>query len=576
MPFIVLVLATMCVLGFYTVNTIRNVQINHLKAQLSNEAIMAAEAGKQDFTNVDQMSGLDALAKKIGNEIHARITFISPDGTVLGDTDEDPATMGNYAGHSEVIAALQSGTTATSQSATVRDNTMYVAVPVNDNGVILGVARAAVPLTEIESSVNSIVATIAGSTALATLVVIIAAALITRMITRPVRRITKAADEIAKGELGGQITVTTDDEIGRLGHSFNEMSAGLKTIMAAVNEERNKLNTVLSGITDGVMMTDSKRTIMLVNPAVENLFSIKKEKVINKPVIEAFQDHEIDEMVKACLKTHKEHAAQLGSLKGRFLRVIATPVSSAGSSGVLVLFQDLTELRSLQTMRREFVGNISHELRTPLAGIKAIVDTLRDGAIDERETTAKFLDRLDIEVDGMTQMVNELTELSRIETGKNNFKYEQVNLNLLVEEVVQRLSHLAERKQITIMNEADKELPLVPADKERIIQVVVNILHNAIKFTPSGGRIIISTGRNTDSVLVHVNDTGTGITSDDLPHIFERFFKADKSRSSSGTGLGLAIAKHIIQNHNGKIWARSEPGKGSTFSFSLPLVQSPS
>lgn len=571
LPFIIVVLAGMALLGFYMVNSIKNIQINNLKGYLLNEALMAGDVSRSDFTATDG-EGLETLAKMIGSDINARVTFIATDGTVLGDTNQDPASMGNYSSRPEVIAAIQSGTgEATRRSAILGDNTMYAAVPVKDNGNIVGVVRVSLPLTEIERSVNSVAAAVAGGTALATLVVIIAAALITRMITRPVRRMTKAADEISMGKLGGTITVTTDDEIGRLGHAFNEMSAGLKTIIAEVNKERNKLDTVLNGITDGVMMTDPEGMILLVNPAVENLFDINKEKVINKSVIEAFQDHEIDNVVGSCLKTHKEHNAQLSLISGRFLRIIAVPVSSGESIGALVVFQDLTELRSLQTMRREFIGNISHELRTPLAGIKAIVDTLRDGAINDRKNAMKFLDRLDVEVDGMTQMVNELTELSRIETGSTNFKFEPSNLNMLVDEVVRRLSHLAERKQINIIKAPAKELPLVPADKERIKQVVVNILHNAIKFTPAGGSITISTEYTVDSVLIHISDTGAGIASADLPHIFERFFKADKSRSSGGTGLGLAIAKHIIQTHNGKIWAHSEPGKGSTFSFSLPL-----
>jgi len=571
-PFIIFVLAGMSVLGFYTVSSTRNVQLNHLKTQLLSEATLVAEISKQDFNDVNQRNGLDSLAKSIGGEIETRITFIAVDGTVLGDSDDNPSTMENHAGRPEVIAALQSGVgQATRYSTTLSENMMYVAVIVTNNGTVLGIARVALPLTEVEKSVNGAMAAIAGTTALATLVVIVAAALITRMITRPVRRMTKAADAVAKGKLGEQIAVSTNDEIGRLGHTFNEMSAGLKNMMAAVEEERSKLAIVLSGITDGVVMADSNGNILLVNPAVAKLFDFNEGNAINKPFIEAVQDHEVDNLLKKCLKTGQEQSAQLESISGRFLRVITVPVNTGGSRGALVLFQDLTELRSLQTMRREFVGNISHELRTPLAGIRAIVDTLRDGAIEDRAAAANFLNRLDIEIDGMTQMVNELLELSRIETGRTNLNREQFSMNELIEEVINRLSPQAERQQITIAKELDATLPLVQAEKERIKQVVMNILHNAIKFTPPGGRITISTNRDTNSALVQISDTGIGIGSEDLPHIFERFFKADKSRSSSGTGLGLAIAKHIIQNHNGKIWVRSEPGKGSTFSFSLPF-----
>jgi two-component system phosphate regulon sensor histidine kinase PhoR len=222
-------------------------------------------------------------------------------------------------------------------------------------------------------------------------------------------------------------------------------------------------------------------------------------------------------------------------------------------------------------MRREFIGNISHELRTPLAAIKAIVDTLRDGAIDEKEVAVDFLNRLDVEVDGMTQMVTELIELSRIETGKIPLRLEKVNLNLLIEEVITRFGPQADRQQVSLSAELPSDLPSVQADKERIQQVIVNIVHNAIKFTPPGGKVIVSTKFDGRSVIAQVSDTGIGIAKEDLPHIFERFFKVDRSRSTSGTGLGLAIAKHIVQTHGGSIWVQSEQGKGSTFGFNLTL-----
>ncbi len=226
-------------------------------------------------------------------------------------------------------------------------------------------------------------------------------------------------------------------------------------------------------------------------------------------------------------------------------------------------------------MRREFVGNISHELRTPLAAIKAIVDTLRDGAINDKKAAVDFLNRLDVEVDGMTQMVAEVIELSRIETGKIKLKLEPVDLNLLAEEVIARLGPQADRQQVSLSAELASDLPSVQADKERIQQVIVNIVHNAIKFTPPGGKVVVSTKLDDQSVVTRVSDTGIGISKEDLPHIFERFFKADKSRSTSGTGLGLAIAKHIVQTHGGSVWIQSEQGKGSTFGFNLPLRPNP-
>ena len=235
-----------------------------------------------------------------------------------------------------------------------------------------------------------------------------------------------------------------------------------------------------------MVLTDARGNVVVVNPAAEKLFAFNGSRLTGHPLIEAVQDHEVDKLVRECLKTAIEQTTQLDSVTGRFLRTVAVPIVIGNERGAVVLFQDLTEVRSLQTMRREFVGNVSHELRTPLAGMKAIVETLRDGAVDDKQVAAGFLDRLETEVDGMTQMVAELIELSRIETGGIKLKLEPVNLNELAAEVVARLGPQAERQQVTLTTRLAADLPEVPADRDRLRQVIVNIVHNAIKFTPAG------------------------------------------------------------------------------------------
>jgi two-component system, OmpR family, phosphate regulon sensor histidine kinase PhoR len=251
---------------------------------------------------------------------------------------------------------------------------------------------------------------------------------------------------------------------------------------------------------------------------------------------------------------------------------VAVPISSDGLSGALILLQDLTELRSLQTTRRELIGNISHEFRTPLAGIKAMTQTLQGGAIEERETANDFLVRIEAEVDRLTQMVSELTELSRIESGKVELKVEIVDINKLIEEVLTQLQPLADRQNLAMKNDFKSGQLLVKADKERIRQVIINLVHNAIKFSKPGKTITAITGKQGVFAIIEITDEGIGISQDDLAHIFERFYKADKSRSGQGTGMGLAIAKHLVQAHGGSISATSEEGKGTTITFSLPLV----
>ncbi|MDO8687923.1 MAG: ATP-binding protein [Dehalococcoidales bacterium] len=576
-PLTALVLLTMGFLGFYMINTTRDIQINNLESQLVNEAKLVANISIPGFSNVAQNENLDTIAKSIGTQIGTRITFISIDGTVLGDTDQAPAGMENHAGRPEVIAALATGVgQATRYSATLHENMMYVAVPVTGQGKVLGIARLALPLKVIESSVNTTVMTIVWAVAAATLLVILASVVVTRLITRPVRQITGAAEGIAAGKLDQQIPVKTTDEIGRLGRAFNEMSANIKKNIAVISDERSRLAAVMSRLTDGVVVTDAEGKIILANPATERLFNFREKDAITRPLIEAVRDHEADEILKLCLKTGQTQSVQFETaVTRRFLRAIAVPIKEGKQTGVLLLFQDLTELRSLHTMRRELVGNISHELRTPLAGIKAMVETLKDGAINDKVVATDFLARINNEIDRLTQMVSELTQLSRIETGKADLKRTPVDINLLIEEVVAQLNPLAEKQQVTIAVELASPFPPVIADSDRIRQTVINLMHNAIKFNHAGGKVAVSIRADRQAVTVSVSDTGIGIAKDDLPHVFERFYKADKARTSGGSGLGLAIAKHTVQAHNGNIWAESEEGKGSTFSFSIPLKANP-
>jgi len=574
-PFILLIVVSMSVLGIYLTSFARNTQLENLRSRLEDEARITAEASLPAF--LGQGGGLDTLAKKLGKEIDARVTIIALNGTVLGDSDENPATMENHATRPEVIDALASGLgEITRYSTTLGEMMMYVAVPITNQSNTMGVARVALPLATVENSLNQVTLIIILAIVAMTVLAIVAAALIARATTRPLREITKAAKRIASGELRQKIPVRTRDETGQLAQAFNEMSSNLDKLVGDISTEKTKLQTVLINMADGVIMADVEGKIVLANQATERLFGFREKDVIDKPLIEAVHDHEADEILKLCLKTRQTQAVQFESVTSkRFIRAIAIPLIEDRLTGALLLFQDLTELRSLQTMRRELVGNISHELRTPIAGIKAMVETLKDSAIDDKEAAMDFLTRIDSEVDRLTQMVSELTELSRIETGRTELRISPVNLNLLAEEVIAQLNPLAQRQQVTITTNLATDLPIVRADNDRIRQTLTNLVHNAIKFNHLGGKVTVSTKADRESVTVSVCDTGIGISKEDLPHVFERFYKADKARPRGGSGLGLAIAKHTVQAHGGSIWAQSEEGKGSTFSFNLPLKTNP-
>jgi len=570
-PIITLIVVIMAALGIYLSSSVRNSQMDNLRFQLEQEAKITADAILPSLLGASDSP--DVLAKKLGQEIDTRITIIATNGAVLGDSVEDPATMENHATRPEVIDALATGIgESTRYSTTLKEQMMYVAVTVNNQGGVVGITRVALPLTTVEENVSQVTRTIILATVIIAVLAMLATWIITRTMTRPIRQLTKAVQGISTGQWGHKINISSKDEIGQLARAFNEMSANLKVTVDTMTAEKTKLNNILANMVDGVIMTDADGDIILANKAAGTLFGFKEGDVTDKPVIEVVHDHEVDAVLKLCLNTGKEQVAQFeSSVTRRFVRVIVVPIQSQERlSGVLILLQDLTELRNLQTMRRDLVGNISHELRTPIAGIKAMAETLLDGAIDDKKAAKDFLSRIQSETDRLAQMVAELTQLSRIETGQSELKKEPINPNTLVDEILAEMKPLAERQQVTLAEELSSDLPLIQADKDRIRQTIINLVHNAIKFNKSGGKVTVATSYNNQSVSLTITDTGIGISKDDLPRVFERFYKADKARTGSGSGLGLAIAKHTIQAHGGDIRAQSVEGKGSTFTFTLP------
>jgi two-component system, OmpR family, phosphate regulon sensor histidine kinase PhoR len=573
---ILLIVLSLGCFGFYAVNAVRNVEIDHLRSSLHSEALLVAYIVLPYFTDPANSSNLDKIAKTNGEAINSRITIIALDGRVLGDSWEDPLTLENHATRPEVIEALSPAGVGQSirYSSSTRQDMMYVAVPVSFQGKTLGVARVALPLISVNSIVSSDIWTIVWAVIIVALLIILTSALITYLIIRPVRRVTKAIENVASGQIDQQIEIQSADELGRLSYAFNKMSSSIKNTLSAVEDERSKLLSVLSSITDGVVMVDSRERILLANTTSQSIFNFSERDAIGKTLIEIFFNYEIEQLFQKSITSGRKETALIDTTLGQFLRVVAVPLKTEKISGGLLIFQDLTEMRSLQTMRREFVGNVSHELRTPLAGMKAIVETLQEGAIDDKPVARDFLTKLSFEVDKMTQMVAELIELTHIETGKSKLVMESLDLNSVIAEVISRMIPQAQRKEITITPSLKENAPLVRADRERIQQVFSNIIHNAVKFTPQNGAIRVETDYTPARFIVYIRDTGIGISKEDLPHIFERFFKADKSRSQSGSGLGLAIAKHIIQDHEGEIWVESQEGKGTTFGISIPLLNS--
>ena len=417
---------------------------------------------------------------------------------------------------------------------------------------------------------------IAVASASASLLALVLAVLLARSITKPIRRLTQTFARMTEGQLHQHVRVESSDEVGELAHAFNQMSARVVESVRLISRERASMAIALANMEDGVLITDRNGAILMANAAAERLLRLSQCEMVSRSFVEVVRDHDLARVLTDCLESSQQrtNSVETGPDR-RFVRIIATPIEGTGQSAALIMLQDFTELRRLETARRDFASNISHELRTPLASIKALAETLGEGAVDDTTVAAHFLESIKFEVDKLSQMVEELGELSRIETGEVALQMESVNIAELISRVVERLHPQVTRAGLNLELRVSESLPRPAADRERIEHVLLNIMHNAIKFTPPGGKVTVAARAAEDVVAVSVSDTGIGIDSSDLTRVFERFYKADKARSRGGTGLGLAIAKHIIHAHRGRIWAESPEGKGSTFTFTLPLPPAP-
>jgi two-component system phosphate regulon sensor histidine kinase PhoR len=575
-PYVVLLVVATLGLTFYLSNQVRQVRLADLESQLVADARLLADDLAPSLGQGASGQTLDSLARHWADLLQARVTIIAADGTVLGESHDDSTRMENHLDRPEVQQALAAGQgTSIRHSATLGYDMMYGAVPVRDpaHGQVIGFARVALSLQDIDAGVRRLRQSIVFTGLATALVGGLLALVIAERTAQPLRRLTEAAKQIAEGDLTTHLVVSRRDEVGQLTGAFQHMSEQLREKMSVLAAERGRLAAVLEHMADGVFITDEDGRVELVNAAAARLLGTSEDKALGRSFSHVVPQYQIMELWKRChdLGEEQQDTVEIGH-RNLFVQAIVTPFHEGEARGFLVILQDLTRIRRLETVRRDFIANISHELRTPLAGLKALVDTLRGGALKDPPAAKRFLKRMDAEVDALTQIVEELLELSRIESGQVPLRLVLTPLAEVLRPPADRLRPQAESAGLSLTVLLPPQVPLVLADVERAQKVITNLAHNAIKFTPPGGSVVVAAEPAGKEVIISVKDTGVGIPAEDLPRIFERFYKADRARSGGGTGLGLAIAKHIVQGHGGRIWAESVEGKGSTFFFSLPVA----
>lgn len=420
---------------------------------------------------------------------------------------------------------------------------------------------------------------IAGAIIMGLLCTLIIAWFTQERVVKPIEQITWMAQEMAGGILDAEIKIHGHEEIDDLAWSVNYMAKELRKTLTDITEERNRVQAILNSMADGVIALDRHGYVLLVNPVVEEIFDLTADSVVGKSILGVIRNYELEQLLNRALQTRQSISQQINLLtpEPRIFRLHATPLlgTKRENIGVVALLQDVTERRKLDQMRSEFVANVSHELRTPLTSINGFLETLIDGAIDEPQVARQFLDIMKAETDRLVRLVNDLLQLSHIEDKQANIKREPVQMAKLIQQVEAVFKPRAEEKGLNLeVAVVDPPLPEIMGDGDLLYQVLVNLVDNAIKYTARGS-VVIKAAANSRALSVKVIDTGRGIPKENIPRIFERFYRVDKARDrgAGGTGLGLAIAKHVAEAHGGTIGANSS-SQGTTFTFTLPLNSS--
>ncbi len=574
----VLVFVTTALIGFLFDYQMERVLEADLKRTLQRQASFLALRGKSLFSLVSPQE-IQEETVRLGRETQTRVTLIFPDGRVLADSDEDPAQMENHGQRPEFLQALQ--TTAGSSkrySDTIHRYLYYVAEAVKSEGKVLGVARVAVPIEYQEERSASVRATVIAGMGIGIVTALVIGLFVTHKTTGPIFEMIQVAEAIRKGHYEKRVRPMPRDEFGKLGEALNHLCVELTEKIATVSRDQAQLHAILSGMVEGVLAVDGDDQVLFCNRAAcalldsEDLLSQKKKIWELVHVIDL-----LDLLAKVRYQGKSARGEIVIRSGGRevILEGAATPFEGGFGKGIVVVLHDLTSLRKLERIRRDFVANVSHELKTPLTTIKGYVETLLSGALHDEGNNVRFLEKIEAHVNRLSYLVRDLLSLARIESEEHATPLSPAEWQPVVEECLKNYEVVLVEKKLTAAVEPPPEPVVVLGNSEAMAQVLDNLLDNAVKYTSVGGKVTIRVYKREGQGCLDVEDTGIGIPEQDLGRIFERFYRVDKARSRElgGTGLGLSIVKHLVQSMHGTVTVASQIGKGSRFTVKIPLAK---
>lgn len=583
--------------GVIAVQSLERQAIGQFREMLDAQ-VRLVESGLQPLLRIGLSSStsseLHERVRDLSARAAARVAVIAADGAVMADSamaDADLPTVENHKSWPEVEQALTTGQGRDlRQDHTTGERMMYRAMLVlqPDRGASI-VLRVGLPMVVVDREIAELKQQLLLAFGAAFLATLATAVWLARSITRPIMEIASAAQQLESGSQPIQIRMPTRDEVGFLAATLNHLTDQLRAKIDELSEDRAQLLAVLTSMVEGVMVLDSRGQVLQINPALERIFGISRVEARGRPYAELFRHQQLNDLITTMLRmgTHRQDEIVL-PLTGRCLQIEASPAGGQreNEACAVLVFHDITELRHLEKIRKDFVANVSHELRTPLTSIKGYVEALLDGAKDDPAASAKFLDIILKQSDRLNLIITDLLELSKIESGRVSLKKELVDLRSVVERTSAIMKPLADKSRHRLVMAIDPALPSLEGDEGRLVQVLTNLLDNAIKYTPPGGTITVSasmarsagkTESLANGIEMCIADTGIGIPEQDRPRVFERFYRVDKARSREmgGTGLGLAIVKHLVEGHGGQVWVEANRPQGSRFIVRLPISTSP-
>jgi len=560
--------------AFISINLMTSNYITNVENSLLNEGKIIEDIINQTHSRDFMISKI----KEISEDINTRITLIDTGGKVVADSSVDHKDLENHGNRPEIINAKEDGVGVEQRySSTLKINMYYVAQRV-ETKYDIEVIRLSVELDKINEINMKMIYSVGIATIFGILVAVGIGVRFLRGLMKPIKDLTLATNKIANGHYGESVMVYSDDEIGILANDFNKMSFELAETIDELNDANLNKRAILSSMINGVIAVDMEKRVLFANPMAKTYLNIEEE-IEGKHVLEVLRDSLLYKQIENMLKTFEPEKVEveIDFPEYRIFKLYSNPIKNKSvifeKKGVVIIIEDITEMRHLENMRKEFVANVSHELKTPLTSIKGFAETLKEVEDDNVEIRKRFLNIIDIEAGRLTTLIEDLLSLSDIEKKNSLLAKEEVEVMLIINEVEDLLSAIANKKNISIHYNVDVNCKSLHGNVSWFKQMMINLIDNAIKYTPEGGEVIVTTQQLENEIEIRVKDNGIGIDEEHIPRLFERFYRVDKGRSRKigGTGLGLAIVKHVVISFGGTISVESKAGLGTEFIVNMPV-----